>query len=147
LAALEPGTDEFGWSRRNGFIQPLVDRVLFEGLARHAGVSVRFGHEVEEVAQDDSGVLITARADDTRHRFSARYAVGCDGGRSARRTALGIPCEGETEPSRWSVADLNDDPLATPHAWAYCRHSRPRVASALPHGVRRLGVRLHDKEA
>ena len=147
LAALEPGTDEFGWSRRNGFIQPLVDRVLFEGLARHAGVSVRFGHEVEEVAQDDSGVLITARADDTRHRFSARYAVGCDGGRSALRKASSIPFEGETEPNRWIVVDLNNDPLATPHAWVYCKHSRPYVSIALPHGVRRLEFMLHDNEA
>src|SRR5690606_22643416 len=94
-----------------------------------------------------SGVLITARADDTRHRFSARYAVGCDGGRSALRKALGIPFEGETEPNRWIVVDLNNDPLATPHAWVYCKHSRPYVSIALPHGVRRLEFMLHDKEA
>ena len=27
-------TDEFGWSRRNAFIQPQVDAVLYDGLSR-----------------------------------------------------------------------------------------------------------------
>ncbi|TFL15764.1 bifunctional 3-(3-hydroxy-phenyl)propionate/3-hydroxycinnamic acid hydroxylase [Pusillimonas caeni] len=147
LAALEPGTDEFGWSRRNGFIQPLVDRVLFDGLARYPGVSVHFGHEVEAVQQDENGVAITTQADGVRHRFSARYAVGCDGGRSTVRKALGIPFEGKTEPNRWIVVDLNNDPLATPHAWVYCKPSRPYVSIALPHGVRRFEFMLFDKEA
>jgi hypothetical protein len=26
-------TDEFGWSRRNAFIQPQVDAVLYDGLS------------------------------------------------------------------------------------------------------------------
>src|SRR5690606_11903409 len=76
LANLQPGTDEFGWSRRNGFIQPLVDRVLFEGLTRYPNVSVRFGHEVVAFQQDTHGVSITTQADGTTQRFEARYAVG-----------------------------------------------------------------------
>lgn len=27
-------TDEFGWSRRNAFIQPQVDAVMYHGLQR-----------------------------------------------------------------------------------------------------------------
>ncbi|MCS5881143.1 hypothetical protein LNP17_18130 [Klebsiella variicola subsp. variicola] len=27
-------TDEFGWSRRNAFIQPQVDAVMYNGLQR-----------------------------------------------------------------------------------------------------------------
>ncbi len=147
LAAFEPGTDEFGWSRRNGFIQPLVDRVLFEGLARYPCVCARFGYEVDEIGQDEQGVTITAQADGIQHRFRARYAVGCDGGRSMVRKTLGIPFEGKTEPNRWVVVDLNNDPLATPHAWVYCKTPRPYVSIALPHGVRRFEFMLFDDEA
>ena len=147
LAALEPGSDEFGWSRRNGFIQPLVDRVLFEGLSRHPSVNVRFGHEVEELVQDENTVIVTARAEGVLSRIHARYAVGCDGGRSMVRKTLGIPFEGETEPNRWVVIDLNNDPLATPHAWVYCTPGRPYVSIALPHGVRRFEFMLRDAEA
>src|SRR5215469_13738453 len=43
FASIEPRTDEFGWPRRNAFIQPLADRVLYEGLARFEHVDVLFG--------------------------------------------------------------------------------------------------------
>jgi choline dehydrogenase-like flavoprotein len=43
FASIEPRTDEFGWSRRNAFIQPLADRVLYEGLRRFPHVDVRHG--------------------------------------------------------------------------------------------------------
>src|SRR5690606_29174736 len=90
LAAFEPGTDEFGWSRRNGFIQPLVDRVLLEGLARYPTVEVCFGHEVLELTQDEHSVTVMVQADGTSRRIRARYVVGCDGGRSIVRKKLGI---------------------------------------------------------
>jgi hypothetical protein len=35
IAEIKPGTKEFGWSRRNAVIQPLVDRVLADGCRRH----------------------------------------------------------------------------------------------------------------
>ncbi|WP_397475040.1 bifunctional 3-(3-hydroxy-phenyl)propionate/3-hydroxycinnamic acid hydroxylase [Pusillimonas sp.] len=147
LAAFEPGTDEFGWSRRNGFIQPLVDRVLLEGLSRYPNVRVCFGHEVEELYQDEHSVTVMVQAGGATQRIHARYVVGCDGGRSTVRKKLGIAFEGETEPNRWVVVDLNNDPLATPHAWVYCRPGRPYVSIALPHGVRRFEFMLRDDDA
>ncbi len=42
LAEINPTTREFGWPRRNGFVQPLVDRVLLDGLDRYPHVSVRW---------------------------------------------------------------------------------------------------------
>lgn len=147
LAALEPGTDEFGWSRRNGFIQPLVDQVLLQGLARYPTVAVHFAHEVNALSQDASGVSVTVQTNGATRTIRAGYVVGSDGGRSAVRKMLGIPFEGETEPNHWVVVDLNNDPLATPHAWVYCRHSRPYVSIALPHGIRRLEFMLFDHEA
>lgn len=34
FADIQPMTDEFGWPRRNAFIQPQVDAVMLEGLSR-----------------------------------------------------------------------------------------------------------------
>ena len=31
FASIEPRTDEFGWSRRNAFHQPLADQTLYKG--------------------------------------------------------------------------------------------------------------------
>src|SRR6476619_7206154 len=44
LANVAPGAQDFGWSRRNGFIQPLVDAELLAGLSRFDHVDVRFSH-------------------------------------------------------------------------------------------------------
>src|SRR3954464_9063434 len=44
LANVAPGAEDFGWSRRNGFIQPLVDAELLNGLSRFDHVDVRFSH-------------------------------------------------------------------------------------------------------
>ena len=43
FASIEPRTDEFGWSRRNAFIQPQVDAILYQGLQRFPKVQVLLG--------------------------------------------------------------------------------------------------------
>jgi 3-(3-hydroxy-phenyl)propionate hydroxylase len=148
FASIEPRTDEFGWPRRNAFIQPLADRVLLEGLARYPNVEVRFGHAVEDFSQSDKGVTVQAReADGHLRQFHAAYLVGCDGGRSPVRERLGIPFEGSTDPNRWIVVDLRNDPLGTPNAYMHCDPARPYVSIALPHGIRRFEFMLYPGEA
>ena len=59
FASIEPRTDEFGWSRRNAFIQPLVDNILYQGLQRFDHVDTVFDHEVSALEQDaDARVLV-----------------------------------------------------------------------------------------
>ncbi|AKM30242.1 3-(3-hydroxyphenyl)propionate hydroxylase [Pandoraea faecigallinarum] len=139
FASIEPHTDEFGWSRRNAFIQPLADRVLFEGLDRFAHVNVLFGHSVEALAQDNRGVTLTARtAEGAVRTVRAAYVVGADGGNSQIRRMLDVPFEGRTKPNQWIVVDVRNDPVGTPHVYLHCDHKRPYVSAALPHGIRRF---------
>lgn len=42
FADIQPMTDEFGWSRRNAFIQPQVDAVMLEGLSRFPACAACF---------------------------------------------------------------------------------------------------------
>ena len=139
FASIEPRTDEFGWSRRNAFIQPLADRVLFEGLKRFDHVRILFGHGVEAIRQDADGVSIEAsNASGEVRTVRAAYLVGADGGNSFVRRTLGVPFEGRTKPNQWIVVDVRNDPIGTPHIYLHCDHERPYVSAALPHGIRRF---------
>nr|WP_315592446.1 bifunctional 3-(3-hydroxy-phenyl)propionate/3-hydroxycinnamic acid hydroxylase [uncultured Cupriavidus sp.] len=139
FASIEPRTDEFGWSRRNAFIQPLADRVLYEGLQRFEHVKVLFGHAIESFAQDGTGVTIAARdAAGNARTIRAGYLVAADGGNSVVRRTLNVPFEGRTKPNQWIVVDVRNDPVGSPHIYMHCDHERPYVSAALPHGIRRF---------
>lgn len=150
LAELDPQTDEFGWPRRNAFVQPLVDAELHAGLARFDCVEVRFGHRTERFAECRDGVTVDLIGSDGEpSTVRTRYLVGADGGRSVTRKLLGLPFEGSTEPSRWLVVDLRNDPLGSPNAYMGCDPARPYVSIGLPHGIRRFEFILfpHEDEA
>ncbi|QQC66378.1 bifunctional 3-(3-hydroxy-phenyl)propionate/3-hydroxycinnamic acid hydroxylase [Paraburkholderia ginsengisoli] len=139
FASIEPRTDEFGWSRRNAFIQPLADRVLFEGLRRFPHVQTLFGNSVSAFAQDPTGVTIeTEDEKGGRRTIRASYLVGADGGNSFVRRVLNVPFEGRTKPNQWIVVDVRNDPIGSPHVYMHCDPKRPYVSAALPHGIRRF---------
>nr|WP_150697997.1 bifunctional 3-(3-hydroxy-phenyl)propionate/3-hydroxycinnamic acid hydroxylase [Pandoraea terrae] len=139
FASIEPRTDEFGWPRRNAFIQPLADRILYEGLKRFPHVQVLFGHSVDSFRQDAAGVTIEMEdAGGVRRALRAAYMVGADGGNSLVRRVLDVPFEGRTKPNQWIVVDVRNDPIGSPHVYLHCDHERPYVSAALPHGIRRF---------
>ncbi|HTH60733.1 MAG TPA: bifunctional 3-(3-hydroxy-phenyl)propionate/3-hydroxycinnamic acid hydroxylase [Paraburkholderia sp.] len=139
FASIEPRTDEFGWSRRNAFLQPIADRVLYDGLTRFPHVQVLFGHSVESFTQDPDGVSIEARdANGAVVSIRASHMVGADGGNSFVRRVLNVPFEGRTKPNQWIVVDVRNDPVGSPHIYMHCDHERPYVSAALPHGIRRF---------
>lgn len=139
FADIQPMTDEFGWSRRNAFIQPQVDGVLYEGLSRFPHVRCLFSREVEAFSQNSDGVTLNLQGSDGEHEtVRADWLVACDGGASLIRRTLNIPFEGKTAPNQWIVIDIANDPLATPHVYLCCDPVRPYVSAALPHGVRRF---------
>ncbi|MCM2348222.1 MAG: bifunctional 3-(3-hydroxy-phenyl)propionate/3-hydroxycinnamic acid hydroxylase [Acidovorax soli] len=139
FASIEPRTDEFGWSRRNAFIQPQVDEILYQGLQRFKDTRVLFEQSVTDITQDAEGVTLTLEDSKGQPRtLRARYVVACDGGNSFIRRALNVPFEGRTKPNQWIVVDVRNDPLGTPHIDMHCDPERPYVSAALPHGIRRF---------
>lgn len=137
-ASLEPKTDEFGWSRRNAFIQPQADRICYEGLARFPNVEVRFGTTFDRLEQDAQGVRAHLTGPGGAYTVEADYMVGADGGRSPVREALGLTFDGETAPNQWIVVDVENDPIGTPNVYLGSDDRRAYVSGALPHGVRRF---------
>ncbi|WP_280491537.1 FAD-dependent monooxygenase [Nocardia asiatica] len=74
-----------------------IERLLDE-RARELGAEIRRGHEVVGVRQDDAAVTADVRGPDGTYRVTARYLVGCDGGRSRIRDMAGIEFHGTTYP-------------------------------------------------
>lgn len=145
-ASIEPRSDDFGWSRRNAFIQPQVDRILFEGLSRFRDAAVRFGTSFLCLEQDAEKVRVQVRGPDGPYQIEAAYVVGADGGRSPVRESLGLPFEGKTAANQWMVVDIEDDPVGTPNVYLHCDPDRPYVSAALPHGIRRLEFMVMKNE-
>jgi 3-(3-hydroxy-phenyl)propionate hydroxylase len=147
LANVAPGAQDYGWSRRNGFIQPLVDAELLRGLSRFGHVDVRFSHTLLGYVDDADGVTATVElANGSRTTLRARYLVGCDGGRSTTRKSMGVTFEGQSSPTRFLVVDVRNDPLGTPNAYLGADPVRPFVSIGLPHGVRRFEFMIFDDE-
>src|SRR3954463_11316367 len=104
LANVAPGAQDYGWARRNGVIQPLVDAELFKALSRYDHVDVRFSHTLLGYVDDADGVTATVElGDGTQTTVRARYLVGCAGGRSVPRKSMGVPFEASPHrPGSWS---------------------------------------------
>jgi 2-polyprenyl-6-methoxyphenol hydroxylase-like FAD-dependent oxidoreductase len=92
-----------------------VEQVLRERLADF-GVAVELGAELRGFTQHADGVTATIG----EAEIQARYLVGCDGGRSTVRRALGLSLRGETpDVQLMAVGDVEVDGLSRDawHQW------------------------------
>jgi len=78
-------------------------RLILERLRGLANVEVLFGHKVERVEQEGSGVRIGVRNAGVTMQHSGGYLIGADGGRSTVRKECAVPFEGFTWPERFIV--------------------------------------------
>lgn len=146
LAEMAPPDARFGWPKRNGFVQPLVDAELLRGLARFDHVEVRWGTRMENCVADDDGVTADLLAAGDPVSLRAQYVVGCDGGRSATRHLMGVSFEGTTSATRWLVVDLASDPLGHPNSEVGADPHRPYASISIAHGIRRFEFMIHADE-
>lgn len=147
LAVIAPTEQPFGWPRRNGFIQPLVDEQLLAGLDRFDCVEVRWSRSLDSLSDAGDGVTATViGSEGEQEGIRVRYVVGCDGGRSTTRRLMGTSFEGTTSATRWAVIDLQNDPLGSPNVTVGADPARPFVSVSLAHGVRRFEFMVYDDE-
>ncbi|PYI12669.1 FAD/NAD(P)-binding domain-containing protein, partial [Aspergillus sclerotiicarbonarius CBS 121057] len=93
--------------------QGMLTRLIYEEVVRTGLVEVRFGWEVSDVIQhgddDDDGVTAVARkvsGHGEEERFTGKFLVGADGGKSAVRKILQIPLQGHSWPERIVAMDV-----------------------------------------
>ncbi|MFD0885530.1 FAD-dependent monooxygenase [Streptosporangium algeriense] len=125
--------------------QPRLERLLGERAA-DLGVNVRWGHELTSITQSANGVKVRGPG----FELDARYAVGCDGGRSRVRESAGIGFSGTTdEEVLWlghfatdTETGVFDHPAAAglQPGWNHTPHGRVLLTSLQP-GVHIVGVR------
>lgn len=144
LAEMAPPDARFGWPKRNGFVQPMVDAELLRGLDRFECVEVAWNAEMESCRDSGEGVEVTIAGQE--EPISVRYVVGCDGGRSVTRRLMGVSFEGTTSETRWLVIDLATDPLGHPNSEVGADPARPYASISIAHGIRRFEFMIHADE-
>jgi 3-(3-hydroxy-phenyl)propionate hydroxylase len=146
LAEMAPPDARFGWPKRNGFVQPLVDAELLSGLDRFEHVEVWWGHPMTSCNETADGVAVELGGEGGRKNLRARYVVGCDGGRSTTRRLMGVSFDGTTSPTRWLVVDVANDPLGHPNSEVGADPQRPYASISIAHGIRRFEFMIHADE-
>jgi 3-(3-hydroxy-phenyl)propionate hydroxylase len=146
LAEMAPADARFGWPKRNGFVQPLVDAELLRGLDRFEHVEVRWGRPMTSCSETADGVTVEVGGDG-EPTVRARYVVGCDGGRSATRRMMGVSFDGTTSATRWLVVDIANDPLGHPNSEVGADPRRPYASISIAHGIRRFEFMIRADES
>lgn len=147
LAEMAPADACFGWPKRNGFVQPLVDAELLRGLERFEHVRVMWGRPMTGCTETADGVTVSVGgAGAQAEPVTARYVVGCDGGRSATRRLMGVSFDGTTSSTRWLVVDIANDPLGHPNSEVGADPARPYASISIAHGIRRFEFMIHADE-
>jgi 3-(3-hydroxy-phenyl)propionate hydroxylase len=146
LAEMAPADARFGWPKRNGFVQPLVDAELLSGLDRFEHVDVRWRHPMTSCSETADAVTVELDGEGGRKSVRARYLVGCDGGRSTTRGLMGVSFDGTTSPTRWLVVDIANDPLGHPNSEVGADPQRPYASISIAHGIRRFEFMIHANE-
>jgi 3-(3-hydroxy-phenyl)propionate hydroxylase len=154
LATNDPHTQEFGFPRKHGFIQQLVDGELAAGLSRFANTELRFNHRAS-LTPIDHGDHVEVSVDkldadgnvSETISLTSKYLVACTGGRTDElRAWMGADFVGKSPSTRWLVIDVDNDPLGTPSVYVGADPRRPYVTIGLPHGIRRWEFMLFDDE-
>lgn len=147
LAEIAPSGEVYGWPRRNGFVQPLVDAELLAGLDRFDSAEVAWGHRLEDLKEIPGSVRAQIGGATGPSVVNADWVVGCDGGRSATRRQMDVSFDGTTSSTRWLVVDIRTDPLGRPNIDVGADPARPYVSVSIAHGIRRFEFMIHDDES
>lgn len=137
-----------GYPFKNPFAQPDLERALGSAAAADPRISVRFGTEFIDLAQDQDTVTGTLRdvANGQVRHVRSRYLLGCDGGRSAVRQLLGVGMIGRSHAEVWLVADTLRDPHTERFGMHHGDPNRPYVIIPGRGGRCRYEFLLHPGE-
>lgn len=124
--------------------QSETERLLEEKL-RSQDVVVERGIEATGFDFRQTSVsTVLQRIDGQKETIEAQWLVGCDGAHSAVRTALGLPFDGQTNPSDWMLADVHmtDYPRAEDVMSIYWHHDGVLIILPISPGRYRIIVDL-----
>jgi len=135
-----------GCANNHYFHQPELEAVLRAGVARYPNVRVLAGREATAVVQDADGATLTLAdvAGGAPATVRARWLVGCDGGRSMVRRAIGARMEDLGLHQPWLVFDaiLERDLGLPDYTIQRCDPARPMTMCCVTQRRRRWEIML-----
>lgn len=136
-----PAPYQLGWPAYLTFVQPPLERILRQKAASLANVTIMTGVELAALENPAAPRLSLrqTRTGDTAI-LTAPFVVGCDGGGSFVRRALGIGFEDLVFDQPWLVIDviLGDGAVELPETNVqFCNPARPHTFVVLPGNLRR----------
>jgi 3-(3-hydroxy-phenyl)propionate hydroxylase len=135
-----------GCANNHYFHQPELEAVLREGVARYPNVRVILGREVAAIEGSTQGVRLALAGDDrgAAREVRARWLVGCDGGRSLTRRAIGATMEDLGLHQPWLVFDaiLERDVGLPDYTVQRCDPARPMTMCCVTGARRRWEIML-----
>lgn len=107
LMRLDPARETpSGWGSGYMFHQPGLETALRATLGASALADIRLGWRFEGLEQDAENVTATVQGPDGEAAIRCRYLIGCDGGSSPVRTALGGQLFDYQFDEPWLVVDV-----------------------------------------
>jgi 3-(3-hydroxy-phenyl)propionate hydroxylase len=104
-----PAPYRLGYTFKNPFAQPDLERVLAAALAANPLVALRFGARVTALEGRGGNVAVRVATSGGEETITARYVIGADGGRSTVRESLGVTMSGRAYAEAWLVVDSTGD--------------------------------------
>jgi len=83
--------------------------MAIERLKQFPHARIEFSTRVTSLSQSSDGVEIEVENAEGSRKIAGCYLIGCDGGRSTVRKALGIEFEGYTHPERFMILTTTED--------------------------------------
>jgi 3-(3-hydroxy-phenyl)propionate hydroxylase len=148
FATIEPSETEHGYPKRNAFEQIKLEQILLHGVKRFPVAAVHFESEVTGFRQADDRVTlhVLSKLHDTHQVLSARWVVGCDGGRSTLRSLLNVDLVGNTYAEKWLIVDLDTTLDKFRQSRVICDAHRPCITLPGPNGIRRYEFMINATE-
>jgi 3-(3-hydroxy-phenyl)propionate hydroxylase len=144
---VEPATREFGFPRRNAFIQPKLEATLREALKRFSNVTALFGCRFDSFLEDSAGLALRIFSPKGGPiEVQCSYLAACDGAHSAIRKRIGASMVGSTYHQRWLIVDLAHTREQLRQTRVVCNPTRPLITLPGPDGTRRYEFMLHEGE-
>lgn len=147
FAKIEPPGREYGYPRRSAFLQPELEAMMHEGLARYPNVRQLFSHTLDSIIEHADHVELGVNNNKGENiSILAKWVAGCDGGRSMVRKHIGATLQGTTYEEKWLIVDLADTRERMRQTRVLCDPARPAICLPGPFGRRRYEFMLHKDE-
>ncbi len=122
--------------------QHRTEFLLEEAVLAYPSIRFLRGHHVTDCSEEEGHVAVGGNIVDAgRFHFTGKYLLGCDGGKSTIREALGIPFDGAPNLYAFLMGDFEDTTGWGTQARFYFTPRGPVESFPLPDGKRRYVVR------